>query len=114
MTAHYRSPLDLSLEALRAAETGFERMSHFIEQHVEQPSTETSEATQAEWRRQFYEALYDDLDAPRAIAVLWCVLADGGMATGVRARLLAELGSALGLSWRTQRAVHGGPEALKL
>jgi cysteinyl-tRNA synthetase len=114
MTAHYRSPLDLTLEALRAAETGFDRMSHFVEQHVEESPTETSETAQAEWRRQFYDALYDDLDAPRAIAVLWCALADASLATGARARLIAELGSALGLSWQTNRAVHGSPEALQL
>jgi len=114
MTAHYRSPLDLSLEALRAAETGFDRMSHFVEQHVEDPPTEMLETAQAEWRRQFQAAMYDDLDAPRAIAVLWCILADASLATGARARLIAELGTVLGLSWQTNRAVQGGPEALHL
>ena len=114
MTAHYRSPLDLSLEALRAAQTGFERMSHFVEQHVADPPAEVSATAQAEWRQQFYAALYDDLDAPRALAVLWCVLADASLATGARARLLAELGSVLGLEWRTNRTVHAGPEAMQL
>ncbi|HKO51516.1 MAG TPA: cysteine--tRNA ligase [Polyangiaceae bacterium] len=114
MTAHYRSTLDLSLEALRAAETGFDRMSHFVEQHVAEPPTGTSETAQAEWRGQFYDALSDDLDAPRAIAVLWCILADASLATGARARLIAELASGLGLNWQTKRAVHGSPEALQL
>jgi cysteinyl-tRNA synthetase len=114
MTAHYRSPLDLSVEALRAAETGFERMSHFVEQHVEDPPAEVTATAQGEWRQQFYAALYDDLDAPRAIAVLWCVLADTSLATGARARLLAELGGVLGLVWKTNRAVHAYPEALQL
>ena len=113
MTAHYRSPLDLGLEALRAAETGFDRMSHFVEQHVEDPPAE-AESARAEWRRQFYDALYEDLDAPRALAVLWCILADSSLATGVRARLIAELGGVLGLDWRTNRAIQGSPEALQL
>jgi cysteinyl-tRNA synthetase len=114
MTAHYRSPLDLSLAALRAAETGFGRMSDFVERHVEDPPAQVTATAQAEWRRQFYAALYDDLDAPRAIAVLWCVFADASLATGARARLIAELGGALGLTWKTNRAVHAGPEALQL
>jgi cysteinyl-tRNA synthetase len=114
MTAHYRSTLDLSLEALRAAETGFERLSYFVEQHVEDPLTEATELDQGEWRRQFYDALYDDLDAPRALAVLWCILADASLAVGERARLIAELGAVLGLSWKTKRAVQGNPEALRL
>ncbi|MEI9947558.1 MAG: cysteine--tRNA ligase [Pseudomonadota bacterium] len=114
MTAHYRSALDLNLEALRAAETGFERLSYFVEQHVEEAPAESAETAQAEWRRQFYDALYDDLDAPRAIAVLWCILADASLAAGARARLIADLGAVLGLSWKTNRAVQAGPEALQL
>jgi len=114
MTAHYRSALDLSLEALRAAETGFERLSYFVEQHVEEPLAELAAAAQAEWRRQFYDALYDDLDAPRALAVLWCILADASLATGERARLIAELGAVLGLHWKTNRTVQASPEALQL
>ena len=113
MTAHYRSPLDLSLEALRAAETGFERMSHFVELHVEE-SASVAEASDAEWRRLFFAALYDDLDAPRALAVLWCILADASFSAGARARLIAELGSVLGLAWKTNRDVQAGSEALQL
>jgi cysteinyl-tRNA synthetase len=113
MTAHYRSPLDLNLEALRAAEAGHERMSHFVEQHLAEPAELTTPAD-SEWRRQFYDALYDDLDAPRALAVLWCVLADASSAAGARARLIAELGAVLGLAWKSSRAVHGDPEALRL
>jgi len=46
--------------------------------------------------------------------VLWCILADASLATGVRARLIAELGGVLGLDWRTNRAVQAGPDALRL
>jgi len=114
MTAHYRSALDLSLEALRAAETGFERLSYFVEQHVQAPLAEAAESAQAEWRRLFYEALYDDLDAPRAIAVLWCILADASLPQGARARLLAELGGVLGLSWKSNPVLQAPPDALQL
>ncbi len=113
MTAHYRSPLDLSLEALRAAETGHERMSHFVEQHIAE-SPESTAPADTEWRRQFFAALYDDLDAPRALAVLWCILADSSLSTGARARLIAELGAVLGLGWKSSRAVQADPEALQL
>ncbi|HET7544892.1 MAG TPA: cysteine--tRNA ligase [Polyangiaceae bacterium] len=112
-TAHYRSPLDLSLEALRAAETGHQRMSHFVERHLQESNASTTPADD-EWRRQFFAALYDDLDAPRALAVLWCILADSSLPPGARAQLIAELGAVLGLSWKSARAVHGDEQALKL
>ena len=113
MTAHYRSPLDLSLEALRAAETGFDRLSQFVARYVEE-SAALSAASSAVWKAQFFAALYDDLDAPRAIAVLWCILADASMGTGERARLIAELGSTLGLSWKPAETQQAAPEILRL
>jgi cysteinyl-tRNA synthetase len=123
MTAHYRSPLDLSLEALRAAETAFERLSQFVMRNRGEIPSEVSEfidghepATQAgasfggaddprrTWARQFYDALHDDLDAPRALAVLWCILADSSLPQAHRAHLIAELGGVLGLDWNATQS----------
>lgn len=113
MTAHYRSPLDLSLEALRAAETGFERLGQFAQRHAEQREAPTSDGSR-EWRLQFFDALYDDLDAPRALAVLWCILADASLPTSTRARLIAELGDVLGLVWKRPTEASVDPEILAL
>jgi cysteinyl-tRNA synthetase len=124
MTAHYRSPLDLSLEALRAANTAFERLSHFIARHRRDIPVEAEQdfldghalATRAgrafgvagdprlTWARQFYDALFEDLDAPRAIAVLWCIFADSSMPAADRAHLIAALGGVLGLDWKETRS----------
>jgi cysteinyl-tRNA synthetase len=114
MTAHYRSALDLSLEALRAADIGFERLSQFVARNVEAPASQSSPEGRTTWQAQFFDALYDDLDAPRAMAVLWCILADASLALGERARLIAELGSVLGLAWHATRAAQPGPDVLQL
>jgi cysteinyl-tRNA synthetase len=114
MTAHYRSALDLSLEALRAADIGFERLSLFVARNVEAPAVSSSLEARATWRAQFFDALYDDLDAPRAIAVLWCIFADASLALGERARLIAELGSVLGLTWQARRTAQPSPDVLQL
>jgi cysteinyl-tRNA synthetase len=108
MTAHYRSPLDLSLEALRAADTAFERLSYFVARNA-LPAAGANQASTdalATWQRQFYDALYEDLDAPRALAVLWCILADASLPASDRAALIVELGGVLGLRWK-QPAVEG-------
>jgi cysteinyl-tRNA synthetase len=97
MTAHYRSPLDLSLEALRSAQTGFERLSHFVARHATSEPLGASDALDA-WRKQFYDTLYEDLDAPRSIAVLWYVFADASLSQAERAGLIAELGATIGLA----------------
>jgi cysteinyl-tRNA synthetase len=114
MTAHYRSPLDLSLEALRAADIGFERLSQFVTRNVEGAASPSAAEGSATWRAQFFAALYDDLDAPRAIAVLWCILADASLVLTERARLIAELGGVLGLAWNATRVAQAGPDILHL
>jgi len=113
LTAHYRAPLDLSLEALRAAETGFQRLSQFVTRYVAESAT-PSMPSSTEWKRQFFEALGDDLDAPRALAVLWCILADASLPAGERARLIAELGGVLGIAWHEARSIQAEPDVLLL
>jgi cysteinyl-tRNA synthetase len=116
MTAHYRSALDLSLEALRAADTALERLTQFVRQNLALTAhaNANSSAAQQAWRDQFYAALYDDLDAPRALAVLWCIFADLSLAAAERAALLSELGGVLGLVWKPERAVRADPTAQRL
>lgn len=111
MTAHYRSPLDLSLEALRSAQTGFERLGQFVGRHTSREVV-AHEAAQV-WRQQFFEALYEDLDAPRSIAVLWCILADASLPQADRANLIAELGGILGLVFEAE-AIEITPEIAAL
>jgi len=98
LTAHYRAHLDLTLDGLRAAETAFGRLSNFVTRHRE-PHTPTANATR-QWRQLFYEALYDDLDAPRALSVLWSIFADASLEPRTRATLIGDLGAILGLRWQ--------------
>ena len=102
LTAHYRSPLDLSLEALRAADVAFGRLSELAREANEDGANQAPPTTpeSEHWRAQFYRALYADLDAPAAIAVLWCVAADSSLPRALRAALVRELGAVLGLVWK--------------
>jgi len=96
-TAHYRSPLSLSGEALRAAETARRRLCAIVRagtagsDAVREPS-----ARLAALRGEFFAALRDDLNAPRALALLWQI-AEQREPLADRARLLRELGAAIGL-----------------
>ncbi|HEX3773599.1 MAG TPA: hypothetical protein VHV51_03990 [Polyangiaceae bacterium] len=115
LTAHYRSPLDLNLEALRAADTAFSRLSEFVERHRRACSNVAQGNEIAHWKSQFYAALYDDLDAPRALAVLWCIFADASLPPETRAQIIAELAAVLGLSWKARsRAELVPPEIMAL
>ena len=102
-TAHYRSPLSLSGEALRGAEAARRRLRAIVwagraeADAAGDGSRHPASARLAALREKFREALRDDLDAPRALAVLW-EIADQPDPLPARARLIRELGDAIGLT----------------
>ncbi|MCX7912480.1 MAG: class I tRNA ligase family protein, partial [Dehalococcoidales bacterium] len=104
--SHYRSPLTYSEEALKAAESGAERLRRTA------PRNEAGRKTgkpldPAPYRQRFVEAMDDDFNTPQALACLFDLARDinradeaGEDATGAR-RLLQELGGGvLGLTFR--------------
>jgi cysteinyl-tRNA synthetase len=99
-TAHYRSPLSLSGEALRGAEAARKRLRAIVRAGAAATDDLTGAVSAAlePLREQFFDALRDDLDAPRALAVLW-EIADQSAPLPERARLIRELGDAIGLSF---------------
>jgi cysteinyl-tRNA synthetase len=97
-TAHYRSPLSLSGEALRGAEAARRRLRAIVRAGDSEPAAtwELRRARLEELRGKFREALRDDLDAPRALAVLW-EIAEQPEPLPLRSRLIRELGEDIGL-----------------
>lgn len=78
LQSHYRSTLDFGDEALQAAKTGFEKLMIFINevrQRIADPkrawSSTSMEINLGEYRRKIQEAMDDDFNAPKAIAVLF-------------------------------------------
>lgn len=71
LQAHYRSTLDFSNEALKAAEKGFQRLMNGVKS-VEglKPSLE-SDYDITEWKDKLYGQLNDDLSTPQVIATLF-------------------------------------------
>lgn len=101
-TAHYRSPLALSGEALRGAEAARRRLRALVRAGRAEGDEGTASQRPASkrlevLREKFRAALRDDLDAPRALATLW-EIADQPDPLPQRARLIRELGDAIGLT----------------
>ncbi len=98
-TAHYRSPLSLSGEALRGAEAARRRLRAIVRAGGADADASwgVRSARLEALRESFRDALRDDLDAPRAIAILWDI-ANQPEPLPLRAQLLRELGDAIGLS----------------
>ncbi len=76
--AHYRTPLTFSYEALHAAENALAKMRRTVSMLKSEKinKTRTPNSSSKIYMRKFSEALADDLNTPKALAVLWNVLDD--------------------------------------
>mgnify|MGYP001162722690 CR=1 FL=1 len=71
LQAHYRSPLDFSNNALKAAEKGFTKLINSMELLNNLPYTESSSYDAKILENKCYEAINDDLNTPILIAHLF-------------------------------------------
>ena len=71
MQAHYTSILDLSDEALLAAEKGYARLMEAMDALSGLPESASSEFDVAAWKQRCYDALNDDFNSPVLIAQLF-------------------------------------------
>jgi cysteinyl-tRNA synthetase len=66
---HYRKPMEYSEESIQAARNGLQHLQNQVRQAV-QNSTGQKGALKGEFRTKFLEAINDDLNMPRAMAVV--------------------------------------------
>ncbi len=70
LTAHYRSPLDFSLESLESAENAHKRLRNIISE------IKNDKEINKKYLAEFKNSINDDLDMPKALSVLWELLRD--------------------------------------
>jgi cysteinyl-tRNA synthetase len=71
LTAHYRTPAHFSLEAVEAAQTAYNRLIELFDD-----LGSDYEAWNEKYLSQFKEYINDDLDTPKALALMWDLLKD--------------------------------------
>ncbi len=89
-SAHYRKPLSFSLEALTAAQNALKNLRAAVR------GWDKPKVGCAEFEQRFAEAIADDLDMPRALAVVWD-LVRSDYPTAAKARSLFKFDKVLGL-----------------
>lgn len=97
LQAHYRQQQAFSEEAIQAAAKGYARLRR-IAVELEAEEGEGDPEAQAEPRQRFRDALADDLNAPRAMAVVWEVARSTALAPADRRDLLRAFEPVLGLA----------------
>jgi len=69
-SAHYRKPLTFSLEGLKRAQDAYRRLKNIIS------DLKDDKKINKKYLKEFENAINDDLDMPKAIAVLWKLVRD--------------------------------------
>lgn len=75
--AHYRSPIDYSSVAIKAALGRLKRWKHFIHFANNRRSLVEQTDSPISWDQRFRDALDDDLNTPKALAVLDSAVSEG-------------------------------------
>ena len=107
LSSHYRSPLQFTEEGCSAMERSTERLRHALSRDDAQDDKSSGESLDpAPYRARFLEAMDDDLNTPRALAVLFDLARDinrcqdsGGTAKDAQANL-RHLGGILGVTFQ--------------
>ena len=107
LQAHYRQQQAFSDEAIASAAKGFKRLQK-IAAELEAVEGDGSADEQGPYRARFREALADDLNAPRAMAVVWDVARSDSLADVDRRDLMRAFDPVLGLQLGCASAAVAG------
>lgn len=91
LTGHYRSAMNFTFEALDATKQALFRLRRFIFEESKNISGMVNES----YRTRFHEAINDDLDTPKAIALMWEIIKDSSLTNPDKVATLKVIDSVL-------------------
>src|SRR3989344_2456121 len=91
LQVHYRQTLNFSWEALTAAQNALKNLRQTVAAY------DQSKIGCAEYETKFLEAINDDLNMPKALAVLWQLVDDKTLPSGSKKQTLLKFDQVLGL-----------------
>ncbi len=96
LTAHYRSPLSFTFEALRGARQALFRLKRYIYEDYKNTAT-TPDPT---YLKRFHEAINNDLDTPKVITLLFEIVKDDKLDNGTKCATLRAIDTVLDIGLR--------------
>jgi len=97
LQTHYRSQMNFSWESLQAAQNGLNSLKLKVQNiKLEEPLNNQSTVLD-NYKNQFLEAINDDLDMPKAVAVMWTMIKDQESDNSEKYNLILNFDQVLGL-----------------
>jgi len=100
LQAHYRQQQTFTDEAIESAATGYDRLVAHAAQ-LREAQGECRPPSLEPLRERFWDAVFDDLNAPRALALSWEAVRSESLRPAERWALLREFDAFLGLALQT-------------
>jgi len=98
LTAHYRTPLSFSWEAITAAQKAYNRLKeNVIALKKDLTSKENGQKFEF-YKTEFHKAINNDLDMPKALSQVWAILKDDTLGNKEKYELLVDFDKVLGLN----------------
>lgn len=98
MTAHYRSLLQFTFDALDAAQKSFDNLTARVVEIKKDLSGAVDEEAKKRLLEKFDKAIFNDVAMPQALAAMWEVVKDGSLNSATKWAILSEMDSVLGFS----------------
>ena len=95
LQTHYRKPLEFSFESLEASKNAYEKIKRKIIRLRKEKNPGNTDVIQ--YKKDFLEAINDDLNMPRALEVFWAVMEEVNMNTKTRLQTLEDFDRVLGI-----------------
>jgi len=92
LTAHYRSKLHFSWESLKGAENALENLYQKILDLEDNKGEQNKE-----YEKKFSELINNDLDTPKAVALMWKMIDDTKLSSKYKKKLLLDFDKVFGL-----------------
>jgi len=113
LSAHYRKPLNFSLESLEAAKNAYEKLKNIVSEL--KTSKEKKNAKNIEQAyKQFLEIINDDLNMPRGLSFMWDILRDDRLNSAEKYELILKFDEVFGLDLGKKEKVEVTEEVKKL
>lgn len=113
LNAHYRKPLAFSFEAL----DGAKKTMRNLRNSIMSPETSAVEIQEEEYNfymKLFIEAINDDLNTPRALAVMWKLLENKSVSRQTKSKLIEQFDRVFGLDLLKEETHFEVPEEINV
>ncbi len=111
LTAHYRSALQFTWEALEAAQSAYNNLTARVIDMKKDLTAAVDEAKKAAYLTKFDTAVFNDVATPQALAVMWEVVKDSTLNNATKWAILSDMDGFLGLNMSEMKEQVYVPDA---